>query len=178
MLPPTFREDRWRAFSLAFLAVLLLAAPGLAQKQEKKQSRYENLKLSLFQVKDGVNLPPDFLATFEKELTEQLAKTHKFKQVLAPGETPTDPAAPTLMMTGELTEYKPGSRAKRYFVGFGAGAASGVAHVKLTDDATGEVIFVGDITGKVVAGVAGGSANSMAKVLAKEIARVVKKQSL
>jgi uncharacterized protein DUF4410 len=176
---------RWEAkirkcvviLSLAMALPFAVVSAG-AQKKEKTTSKYQNLELVAFDVKKDVQVPPDFLEKFAKELPNQLAKTKKFKQVLSQGETPADRTSPTLRMTGTLVEFNPGSRAKRYFGGYGAGAAEAVAHIKLTDETTGEVVFERDITGKMSSGAFGGSASGVAGQLAREISKVLKKQSL
>jgi hypothetical protein len=47
----------------------------------------------------------------------------------------------TLIVRGKVTKLEPGSRAKRLFVGFGAGAACAGVSGEIVDAATGEVLL-------------------------------------
>jgi hypothetical protein len=47
----------------------------------------------------------------------------------------------TLIVRGKVTKLEPGSRAKRMFVGFGAGAACAGVSGEIVDAATGEVLL-------------------------------------
>jgi hypothetical protein len=75
-----------------------------------------------------------------------------------------------------VKEYKAGSRAKRYLIGFGAGKTKVVADVKFIDMQTQQVVFEKQVDGKVMIGVLGGDSMGAANGLAKEIAKVTKKQ--
>jgi hypothetical protein len=104
-----------------------------------------------------------------------MQKTKKFKQVLHAGETAAD-NAPTVRVIGTLTEFKAGSRTKRYLVGFGAGKSKVTAHVKFLDAATGQVLFEQDVKGDVVMGVFGGDSGGMTRELAGAVTKTATKQ--
>jgi hypothetical protein len=163
---------------LSLLLLICLAVPGSgADKREKKKSAYSNVEISAFDVKKGIDVPQDFLDRLAKQLPHRLADTKKFKQVSSHGESPAGQNGPALQMTGTVVEFNSGSRAKRYLVGFGVGAADVVAHIKFTDTAKGETVFERDVTAKMTGGGFGGSINGVADELAREIARVVKRES-
>jgi uncharacterized protein DUF4410 len=61
-----------------------------------------------------------------------------------------------LKIEADLFEFDPGSRATRYFVGFGAGKGRIGYHVKLRDAATSEVVGQLDAYGTLAMGVFGG----------------------
>jgi hypothetical protein len=181
--------------SLSFLAVLPppepLAAPaqtgvaaGVAQQQGQsgpaqakvEKNRYQQIEITKFEVKEGVEFPPDYLADLTNELAAQLRETEKFRQVSREGEAPAEANAPALKLSGTVTEFKAGNRAVRYMVGFGAGRTKVKAHVKFTDRATGEVLYEGDVDGKVIMGVFGGDSRGATRGLAKEVAKVARQQ--
>ena len=66
-----------------------------------------------------------------------------------------------------------GSRALRYFVGFGAGAGTMVTNVKVTD-AKGKLVGQGEAEGKRVMGIAGGDFEGACEEAGEEIAKVAR----
>ena len=157
------------------IAALTLAALAFAG-EKKHKNKYQNIEVVRFDIKEGVNFPADYLHTMTEELVSQLQQTGKFGQVLREGETPDKADAPTVRLVGTVTEFQPGSRAKRYLVGFGSGKTKIVAHVKFLDKATGEVLFEDDVDGKVWQGNVGGESIGATRGLAKEVAKVSKQQ--
>ena len=165
--------------SVLLLGLVLLAPVASADKKKvdaKYKDKYQNIEVTRFDVKEGVDFPADWMLTMTEEIVKQLQETKKLKQVLRESETPTDPAAPTLKLTGTVTQYDKGSRAARYMIGFGAGKTKVVAHIKIADKATGEVLFEDDVDGKVIIGVIGGESVGATRGLAKEVAGKTKKE--
>ncbi len=168
-----------RSSSLAVLLALLLAvalalAPPTAAAKDQYKNKYKTIEVTRFDIQEGVEFSADWLITLTEELVMQLQNTKKFKEVLRQGETPAAPDLPSLQLTGTVTEYQKGSRAKRYLIGFGAGKTKVVAHVKWLDRATGQVLFEDDVDGKVVMGGLGGESIGATRGLAKEVAKVTK----
>lgn len=91
---------------------------------------------------------------------------------------PLPSAEPILLVTGTITKYYKGSQAKRYLVGFGAGATVIGAHIKCYDAATNELLLERDVDGKVVMGIMGGKSEGANNGLAQEVARDIKQKFL
>jgi len=167
-------------FAVAALVVMGMCAPAAsAQKKStdaKYKNKFQNIEVVRFTVKQGVDFPADWLITMTEEMVNQLKETAKFKEILREGEKPTDANAAALKLEGVVIEYKAGSRAKRYLVGFGAGKTVVKAHIKLMDRASGEVLFEDDVDGKVIMGLIGGESTGATRGLAKEIASKTKKE--
>ena len=157
------------------IAALMLTALAFAG-DKKNKNKYQNIEVVRFDIKEGVNFPVDYLHTMTEELVSQLQQTGKFGQVLREGETPEKADVPTIRLVGTVTEFQPGSVAKRVLVGFGSGKTKVVAHVKFLDKATGEVLFEDDVDGKVWRGAVGGESIGATRGLAKEVAKVGKQQ--
>lgn len=155
----------------AFLALTVTAFPA-----DKKAPPAYIVEVMPFEVKEGVDLPIDFGSKFSAQLVHELQKTKKFKEIVSAGETPTDAHAPAMRLTGVILEFRPGSRAKRYLVGLGSGAAVAVAHFRFVDRASGDVKFDGDLEAKMKGGAFGGSASGTASELAREFAKIIKQQ--
>lgn len=162
---------------LSCVIILLIAAAGAGMKaqQPPPKGHYKSIGVSQFTAEQGAKIPPDFLVAIANELTEQLRKTKKFELVFLEASNPARVPEPALVLTGIVSEYRAGSRAMRYLVGFGAGKTKVVADVKLTDRKTGQVVLEDKVDGKVVIGVLGGDSMGAAKGLAKEVAKVAKK---
>jgi hypothetical protein len=158
--------------------VVCFAAPAhAAGKKQKKASKYPNLEISSFDVKDDIDVPQGFVQRIRKELPHRLADTQKFNRIFDEGDGVADKNAPTLVMKGSLIDFTSGNRAERYLIGLGAGAAEAVAHLKFVDAATGEAVFERDVTAKMTRGTFGGSSNGVADQLVKEIVKVVKNET-
>ena len=59
-------------------------------------------------------------------------------------------------INGSILEFKKGSGALRFFIGFGAGSARLVTHLQLIDKNSGNVIFAGNFTSTVSDGLVDG----------------------
>ena len=76
------------------------------------------------------------LAGYTQAFTEAFEKELKAKAAVDQASQ----AAKTLVVRGTVLDLDPGTRAGRYFGGFGAGAASTKLNVEIVDAATGEVL--------------------------------------
>jgi hypothetical protein len=163
---------------LTFLALLLAAYASLSAQTAKSgtlKNQYQNIEVNKFDVQQGIDFPANYLDDMMKEISTELKEIHKFQEVLGAADTPANADRPTLQLSGTVTKYKPGSRAKRYFVGFGAGQTKVVAHVKFVDKASGKILLERDVDGKIAIGVFGGDSKTSLKDVGKEIAEVTKK---
>ncbi|HEX8649937.1 MAG TPA: DUF4410 domain-containing protein [Pyrinomonadaceae bacterium] len=162
---------------LAVLALVATVVAGGQKKDDGLKNQYQNIEVAQFDVKEGVEFPAENMTGMMDEIVSELQDIKKFKQVTRAGATPVDAAsAPTIQLVGTVTEYKAGSRAKRYLIGFGAGKTKVVAHVKFIDKATGNVLLERDVDGKVVLGLFGGKSKTSLRDVGKEIASVAKKK--
>lgn len=160
-------------------------------KSKQKLGSYQVLEISNFIVKSENEIPPDHLYGVFPAMAKWLDKKGKFsKYVTVYTNPPTtksksssadkwnvqhEGSAPTLILTGVITEYNRGNRAQRYFVGFGAGAAKISCSIRLTDKATGEVVFEKLVEGVLGAGLFGGSSSEALNILAAKITDAINK---
>lgn len=162
------------------VVVLALVGTAVAADKPKVDSKfknvYQNIEVTRYGIQEGVEFPVDWLLTMVEETVKQLQETKKFKEVLREGETPATADAATLKLDGTVIHYDKGNRAMRYIVGFGAGKTKVVAHIKITDKSTGELIFEDDVDGKVIMGGMGGDSLGATEGLAKEVAKKIKKE--
>jgi hypothetical protein len=162
-------------FVIIMLAALAAAADDKPAAAPSLKGKYEAVEVTTFKVKPGVGFPADYLSKMNADLVHELGEKKKFKAVYAADNPPQPEPASRLRLEGEVIQFKPGSQAKRYFIGFGAGKTKIVAHVKFIDVETGQVVFEDDVDGKVVMGLLGGSSPGATRGLAKEVAKVAAK---
>lgn len=74
-----------------------------------------------------------------------------------------------LVVKGTLLSYEKGSRAKRYFIGFGAGKAYSTVQCTLIDKATGRQVLKANFDGELSLGVFGGEAKRAYEGVVKAI---------
>src|SRR4029077_3312757 len=96
-------------------------ASAPAKRPEEVKDRYHAVQVDPVTIHDGVQFPAEYLAKLQAEIGRELKRQKEFDEVLGPGETPSKAGTPTLRLSEEITSYEPGSRAKRYFGGYGAG---------------------------------------------------------
>ena len=166
---------KWKFTLLLLVLIGCWPAYGQTKKPENLKDKYQNIEIVSFDRKEDAKLPAASRDVIMSQVIEELKQLKKFKQVSKTGETISQDAGPTVRLSGVITKYKPGSRAKRYLIGFGAGSTKVVAHITLTDATSGTTLFEKDVDGTVWIGVFGGDSSGATRGLAKEVAKVTKK---
>jgi TolB-like protein len=165
---------------LSLVAAVLSLSSAYAQEQKAaadgaEKGKYQNVEVAPFTAQEEVKMTPEQLKAVTDTIVRELQDIKKFKQVLREGETPAD-AAPTLKITGTVVKFKAGSRAKRYFVGFGAGKTKMIANVKYIDRESGKVLYEYTADGDVHMGIFGGDSGGAKSELAEQVAKTAKKR--
>ena len=159
------------------------------KKYEKAESTrkfrdYAVLEIGNFLVKSDEEVPPDHLYALFRDLAKALEEKTKIANfvtnyTLGPSpkwsESDIDNDKPTLVLTGVVTKYERGSRAQRYFVGFGAGKTRMYCLFRFVDKSTGEVLLERMENGSISGGLFGGGSAGATKELAEDIAKALKK---
>lgn len=154
-----------RRFSLLISLLLLVALPAVAAKKTSTApGKYEEWGPDI----DRIEIVKTFrFASYDKVVVETLDTSatpspadedmkNKVAKVLATSTKPFlegvrdkiptaslsagEKAPGTLIIRAKLTSLDPGSRAKRMFVGYGAGGASAAISGEIVDGGTGEVL--------------------------------------
>lgn len=101
---------------VAFLAAVM---PAFAKDPE---AQFKSVEAKHFTKAEGVELSPDFSDYLYAELRAQLTKAKVFGQVIGEGEVVDAADAPSsIIIEGNITEYKKGSAVKDALIGFTAG---------------------------------------------------------
>src|SRR5260370_34671610 len=110
-------------FASAF-SPLLAQIPGNASSaatapasQGEIKDKYHVVQVDPFDVKQGVDFPPEYLKRVQEEISKQMVDAKLFGEVLQPGQHPAHVEAPVLRLWGTIHTYKQGSRKKRYVAG-------------------------------------------------------------
>ena len=158
------------------LAVLGVAAgiPPVATAQNTFKDKYGAVEVDRFDIKEGVQFPADYLLTLQEEILKQLQAAKQFQEVLRPGENPQGSGVLVLRLAGTVNHFKPGSRAKRYVIGLGAGSTEIYAHLNFIDRATGQVVMAQEVRGQMAGGFIGGESLNVTRDFAKKVVNSVK----
>ena len=134
----------------------------------KDQPRFKSIEVKQFPSAEGVELPPDFGDLLYAELKAALQKKGIAEQLVGEDEVVDATDAPkSALLEGSVLEYKKGSVVKESLIGFGAGARSLTAHVKLIRRSNNEAIIDKDLK---VRALARWDPKTLAKFLANSIA--------
>jgi hypothetical protein len=163
-----------KKYHVLILIVLLVAGCAASRTQvlEPKKAGFENY--SILEITDlknniGPQVPAEVMRRVPDEIGEKVRALNLFQavnRVPAVTEAPSETGA--LILEGTIIEYEPGSRALRYFVGFGAGKAFATVQLRAIDKATKEEIFRGNIAAEQAMGVFGGSFDEVIQKLVEE----------
>jgi hypothetical protein len=156
------------------LIVLLVAGCAASRTQvlEPKKAGFENYSvLEITDLKNnmGPKVPAEVMQRVPDTIAEKVRGLNLFQAVKRiPAVTEAAPEPKTLILEGTIIEYETGSRALRYFVGFGAGKAYATVQLRAIDTATKEEIFRGNIVAEQAMGVFGGSFEEVIQKLVEE----------
>lgn len=157
-----------RKYLFIVAAVLLFTAWAAA----KDQPKFKSIEVKHFPNAEGVELPPEFSDYLFAELRATLQKKKLAEQFVGEDEVVDAADAPkSVVLEGSVLEYKKGSVVKESLIGFGAGARSLKAHIKLTRRSDKEVIIDKDIK---VRAMARWDPKTLARFLANSIAGELK----
>jgi hypothetical protein len=161
-----------------FLLLLTLAASAVAGFAQARQSTlYTIVEVDRFVAAQGVDFPPDYQIALLEDIIREAKRAAKGIEIVREGES-APPGRTMMRISGTITQFKPGSRAKRYLIGFGAGSTVVKAHVKFTDAASGAVLAEKDLKGLTWIGIAGGSSEGAADRLGKHVVAAAKSNQL
>jgi uncharacterized protein DUF4410 len=109
-----------RMIRMAIVAAVFAAAlPGLAKD---KEAQFKSVEAKHFAKAEGVELSPEFTDYLYAELRAELTKAKIFGQVIGEGEVVDAADAPSsIIIEGNITEYKKGNLAKDVLIGFTSG---------------------------------------------------------
>jgi len=155
---------------LSFLVLIAALLPAMAE--DKKKAKYKSMEVRHFAQSEGVELSPEFPDFLYAQMREDFKKSGLFEQIVGENEA-VDPAdaVGSVIVHGKILEYRKGSKAKEYLVGFGAGRRALKAHLTVIRRQGNETILDKDMEVKA-------SSFADPKLLAKAISNHIKKEVL
>ncbi len=133
------------------------------------KDKYRAAEVDRFDVQPGVEFPPEYVADLQEQILKELEKSKEFQELLRPGQNPVTADSPVLRLTGTISSFNPGSRKKRYVVGYGAGAAEIYARVVFLDRSTERALMTQEVRAVLSGGVFGGNAMNATQDFAKQV---------
>src|SRR6266700_3096626 len=104
---------------IVLLAFFLAVLPGFGKD---KEAQFKSVEAKHFTRAEGVELSPEFTDYLYAELRAELTKAKLFGQVIGEGEVVEAADVPaSIVIEGNITEYKKGSVAKDVLIGYTAG---------------------------------------------------------
>lgn len=161
-----------------FCFVVIGCAAGRIQIIEPAKSGIKNypvLEILDFENYAGSATPSEMAQRLPNGIEKKLSPLNLFEAVnRVPVLTEAKPDEKTLVLKGNIIEYNPGSRGKRYLAGF-TGWGKGFITVQLTaiDKATKEEIFKGNISGELAGGLFGGGFDGAIEKLVDESVKYI-----
>jgi len=164
-------------FKLIGVSLALLLFLSFSAAAQESSGPYGVVEIQRFTVGQGVTFPDNDLTELMNYLVLHFNDSRRFDQVFLSTDAAAKSApARRVRIDGEVTKYSKGSRAARYLVGFGAGRTKLVAHVKVTDAQTGQLLFEQNVDGHVYGGFFGGKTDQAKGELASEIIKTMTKK--
>ena len=146
------------------------ATPTAAgNRPEEVKDRYHAVQVDSIKVQPDVQFPAEYLTNLQNEIGKELAQQKEFQEVIAPGQNPANAGTATLRLGTEITGYKPGNRAKRYIIAYGAGSTEVDAKILFLDGDTGRTLMTEDLRALLSGGLFGGGAEGVLKDFARQI---------
>lgn len=155
-------------YSLILLALFAMAVAGcgssrytMIEPPKKSVTDFEVLEIRDFTSSLSDQDSRDLAGRFANQLHTEVLKEREKN----PGQTvfsevvrATDQSDKVLVLDGVVVSFEKGSRAKRYFIGFGSGKAFCTIQSTFTDKVTGEVVVKANFDGELSMSFFGGSA--------------------
>lgn len=156
-----------------FVILVVFCVGIIASAENRKQ--YQAIEIQQFDVKSGIQFPDDYRTSLQNDLHVQLQKLNTFTvRMSEDSQAALDQR--TMRVTGQITEYHPGSKTARALFGMMAGSTSVKAHIQVFDAADGSLLFEDDVDGKVTYWSPNQDSKGATEGLAKEVAKKIKKR--
>ena len=161
-----------RSIALVVIICASVSRPAAAAQSPARYTLpYTAIEVDIFVADHGVAFPADYQSALVENIAREASIAYQTVIILSEGD-PTPNGHAVLRISGTVTRFKPGNRAKRYLIGFGAGATVIEAQVRFADAATGQVLMIRKVQGTTWTGIAGGDSQGADDSLAKKIVKL------
>ncbi len=160
-----------KVFGVTFMAVICSVSGVKAAGP--RPAPYTAVEIDRFVPVRGVAFPPDYQSALVEDIAREISLAFETVMIVRQGDAMPYGHA-VLRIAGIVTQFKPGNRAKRQFIGLGAGATVVDAQIRFSDAATGQVLLTHEAKGVTWTGIAGGDSRDAANSLARKVAKLCK----
>jgi len=158
---------------LSLIAILFTTGAGL-HAAERPLSPYSTVLVDRFAATHDIPFPADYQNALAENIAREISLAFPTVIMAPPGDLAPDRAA--LRVSGLVTRFQPGSKIKRYLIGFGAGATIVKAQVWFSDAATGQIFLNREVSG--ITWTARGDSQGAADSFARKVVKLVKANRL
>lgn len=165
------------AAALALLPVLAAERPAVRKHDvvlDVKRFEVDRENFSTQELERAGKIPEDALDAIQHALVGVATRSGGFTSVRK-SDASAAPAEGVVVLSGRITDFKPGNRTARLLVGMGAGAQKFEAECLLTDKATGKVLGKTTIIDRKWAGITGGDEDKGLNDFAVKVTKFVEK---
>lgn len=150
--------------------VALISTVFTLKAAERSPGPYSAVEVDGFVGQRGIAFPTDYQTALAQDIAREISLAFPTVLIVRQGDPAPDGHA-VLRIAGVVTRFKPGNRAKRSLIGFGAGATVVRAQVWFIDGATGQVLVSREAQGTTWNGTGGGDSQEGGGSLAKKLAK-------
>jgi hypothetical protein len=162
---------------MALFCAVLLFSVNIQAQSAKTTEPYKIVEVEKFTVEQGVEFSDNDMNELMGYLVTNFNKSRRFESVFLSTDSASQAApARRAKVSGTVTKYSKGNRAARYLVVFGAGRTKLVAHIKVTDAETGDVLLEQNVDGHVYGGLFGGETDAAKGNMSSEIIKSMTKK--
>ncbi len=164
----------WRSIPVVLL-VFIMAGCASSRYTVLEPAKVPLASFEVLEIRDFTsNLSNEDSADLASRFADQLHEAILDERKKNPGDSSflevvrnTEQSASVLVMDGVVISFEKGSRAKRYFIGFGAGKAYCTIQATFSDKETGEVVLKANFDGELSMSFFGGSPKEAVKSVVK-----------
>lgn len=142
----------------------------VVEPRKKELTDYQILEIRDFKCNLGDSESKEIATRFADRLHQNIMKDrreHPDEVIFDDVVRKTDKTKGVLLLDGTIISFEKGSRAKRYFIGFGSGKAYCTIQSSFTDKATNEQILKLNFDGELSMSLFGGSADEAVQAVVK-----------
>jgi Domain of unknown function (DUF4410) len=132
---------------------------------------YTAVQIDRFVPAAGIAFPFEYRTALVENIAREMSVEFP-TVIIVRQDSPAPAGQPLLRVSAVITEFKPGNRAKRVLIGFGAGATVVRALVRFTDASSGQLFLDRELKGTTFMDTSANDAQAAADSLARKIVKL------
>jgi hypothetical protein len=132
---------------------------------------YSAVQIDRFVPAAGVAFPFEYRTALVENIAREMSVEFPTVMIVRQ-DSPPPSGQPLLRVSGVITEFKPGNRAKRVLIGFGVGATVVRVFVRFTDASSGQLFLDRELKGTTFMDASADDSQAAADSLARKIVKL------